>query len=1197
MPSRWLPHTRSSNPAPSTANNDPDASLPTREGVYLQEVDLKRTEADTDIIAIHGLDTRSPNTWTWKDPRDPNNKSKWNNWLGPDMLSAKVNRARIFTCDWPADLFVSSDMIQMTIEENAVPLLEGIESALFTSNTRPQDRPIFFIASCLGGLILIKSLVHADDKRNNYYRIRQATRGAVFLATPFRGTSFQDVAAWAEMALKAKASTKGRNVSRIIESVKGSTFGPEQSVSNFTRLCRDNDYPCEVFSFFELKKTSLPHKAFPWLPRWLDQKKQLVTRSSATLDIIIDPLPLKRPHSLMNKFKDSKCGDYIEVANKIHGMIQTIRAGTPLEQADRLIRDEHYTADRLKIERLSGKLLPIEHCYINLAITKQSDQEAHLSKGNGDLTRPPFSLLTRQQVDASEKSMQVDLAAVFDERRGENDVLINPRRIMIRGRAGVGKSTLCKKMVYDFTHGTETELHRSWKKLFDRVLWIPLRRLKIQPVEGWSLESLFYHEYFKKGGEDEGHRLAKVLSQALRSPNTSRTLFILDGLDEISGSWDSKDYRTEFLLELLKQPAVIITTRPSARLPADVKTTDIDLETIGFYPDQVKDYVETTFTEREKADEVQLFIEGRWLMQGLVRIPIQLDALCYTWDDLNTDDIPNTMTGLYKEIELKLWKKDVVRLEKRHDDKVLTGNDLQTIFSSGHLNDISNRFAPHLLLDKSLPSLSFLRASDPSMDCHNRSYHFIHLTFQEYFAARYFTQQWKDPKGRLQFVTLGSNNAGLSSRPREFLQKQKYTERYDIFWRFVAGLLDGSGQSSEFISALEDEPLDLLGPTHQRLIMHCLGEISGELPSRKSIEQRLAQWLLFDCKLNGTATLVHEVEFPEEALKTVILDKSHNFQKKILYSLAYRASFSHSIAEAVAAQLSGADPGVREAAIRVFNTCAALPEGVLELIAAHVGDQNRYLRRAAVFSLSKRAALPVEVLKALVTRLGDEDLDVQDVANQILRTHAALPDDVVKAMAAWLDDKDLYVRISAIISFSVHATLPDEVLEAVAALLDDKDPDVQRAVSQDLGNRTALPAEVLEVVAARLSDKKQYMRWIATTALKRAALPDHVFKVMVARLSDEDRDVRVGAVEALGTRATLSNEVLMALALRLSDEDFHVRLAAIKALGESVALPDEVLKALALRLSDQSSDVRAAATKALGKRVVLPDEMFKTLVS
>ncbi|KAM3447621.1 hypothetical protein MY3296_008561 [Beauveria thailandica] len=172
-------------------------SLPTRKGVYLQEIDLNRTEADTDIdiIAIHGLDTKSPDTWTWKDPRDPNNKRKWVNWLGPGMLPTSVDRVRIFTCDWPADLLVPSNLIQKTIKEYALLLLEGIESALFTYETRRQDRPILFIASCLGGLILIMALVHADDRRSRYYYLRKATRGIIFLATPFRGTSFQDVAA------------------------------------------------------------------------------------------------------------------------------------------------------------------------------------------------------------------------------------------------------------------------------------------------------------------------------------------------------------------------------------------------------------------------------------------------------------------------------------------------------------------------------------------------------------------------------------------------------------------------------------------------------------------------------------------------------------------------------------------------------------------------------------------------------------------------------------------------------------------------------------------------------------------------------------------------------------------------------------------------------------------------------------------
>lgn len=87
---------------------------------------------------------------------------------------------------------------------------------------------------------------------------------------------------------------------------------------------------------------------------------------------------------------------------------------------------------------------------------------------------------------------------------------------------------LCKKIVHEFTKGT----WGKWTELFDRVLWVPLRKLKIQPAEGWGFEMLFYQEYFKNGGEDKGRRLAKELSQALLNPST---LFILDGLDEVSG--------------------------------------------------------------------------------------------------------------------------------------------------------------------------------------------------------------------------------------------------------------------------------------------------------------------------------------------------------------------------------------------------------------------------------------------------------------------------------------------------------------------------------------------------------------------------------------------------------------------------------------------------------------------------------------
>ena len=245
---------------------------PTRRGVRLCQVNPNKNEADTDIdiIAIHGLDTKSPDTWTWANPRDPNESV---NWLAdPRMLPSEVGAARIFTCDWPADLLQPSDLVQKTIEEYSLLLLDGIYQALFATNTaRRESRPVFFIASCLGGIVLAKALVDADKE----HALRKATCGIVFLATPFRGTSFQDVAAWAEPGLKAWALFRGRDASKLLDKVKGPTFDLRVVVSGFTELCRAVDHPYLVFTFYEKGKTSLPLKILPWIPAWLRQEKQV----------------------------------------------------------------------------------------------------------------------------------------------------------------------------------------------------------------------------------------------------------------------------------------------------------------------------------------------------------------------------------------------------------------------------------------------------------------------------------------------------------------------------------------------------------------------------------------------------------------------------------------------------------------------------------------------------------------------------------------------------------------------------------------------------------------------------------------------------------------------------------------------------------------------------------------------------------
>ncbi|RYP18646.1 hypothetical protein DL767_009791 [Monosporascus sp. MG133] len=766
---RRLAHSRSASSPPARcgprlecpAPDGPPQSPPQTKGVSLCQVyppQESETATDIDIIAIHGLDTKSPDTWIWR----PNGV----NWLADqDMLPERFPTARIFTCDWPADLFERPDLIQKTIEEFARLLLAGIKGRPSVTNGHlgKDDRPIVFIASCLGGIVLMKALVMASSE---YLSVRRATRGIVFLATPFRGTSFQDVAEWAEPGLRVWASIRDKNVSNLLEHAK-STFELGELVRSFTALCRENDLIDRVFTFYETGKSSLPRKIAPWLPASLSQEQPLVDQLSATPDFILHPLPLDRPHVLMNKFCGPDDPGYVSIAGIMEILLCEVRNGQPVEKADVWIRNKCYSLKNLEIERLSGDLLPMDRCYINLAIIEQPSDSAGRSK-EGDTTQQssPFSLLARLKVETPAKEIEVTLPNLFEPRKTRDGQTRRPSRILIRGRAGVGKTTLCKKIVYEFTHGT------MWRDLFDRVLWVPLRNLKREErrlMAGYNFGNLFRHEYFSQHPEQE--KLAQALWHALKDAKSGRTLFILDGLDEVSQ--DLVDDMFGFLKELLNQPNVVITSRPHALLPLGLDPLHFELETVGFYPDQVRAYVEKAFTDPEtgktdpeKPGTIQSYLQAHQLIEGLVRIPVQLDALCYTWDGFGNKLIPQTMTAIYKAIEERLWKKDVLRLEKLHDGQRLTQHhienaDLDNILDgeiylleglafTGLHNDVINFQSQHwkavhkqfgfpssnILPDKTLPRLSFLRTSDPSSEA--RSYHFLHLTFQEYFAARYF---------------------------------------------------------------------------------------------------------------------------------------------------------------------------------------------------------------------------------------------------------------------------------------------------------------------------------------------------------------------------------------------------------------------------------------------------------------------------
>jgi hypothetical protein len=119
----------------------------------------------------------------------------------------------------------------------------------------------------------MKALVMASDE---YLSVRQATHGIIFLATPFRGTAFQTVAAWAEPGLRAWASIRDKNLSKLLEHTKP-IFELEELVRRSTDLYQNGDPKVHVYTFYETVESSLPRKIIPWLPVWLSQKQLVRT--------------------------------------------------------------------------------------------------------------------------------------------------------------------------------------------------------------------------------------------------------------------------------------------------------------------------------------------------------------------------------------------------------------------------------------------------------------------------------------------------------------------------------------------------------------------------------------------------------------------------------------------------------------------------------------------------------------------------------------------------------------------------------------------------------------------------------------------------------------------------------------------------------------------------------------------------------
>ncbi|MCX8565530.1 MAG: HEAT repeat [Glomeribacter sp. 1016415] len=890
---------------------------------------------------------------------------------------------------------------------------------------------------------------------------------------------------------------------------------------------------------------------------------------------------------------------------------------------------KHYQLSNLSIQRVSGDKMSLADCYINLAIVESQAQrekdKKELEKQAATFERLPSS--ERQQLEATNPNKLIALEKLFDSQKLRDGSEGIPKRILIQGRAGIGKTTLCKKLVYEYHE------NGLWQGRFESLLWIPLRQLKTHSPK--RLEDLLCNQYFV------GHesRQAQALSKVFHA-HQDKTLFILDGLDEVIGELDERSPLRELVQHLLTQAHVVITSRPAGVETSLLGQLDLELETVGFSPDNVQAYIEKFVPESNQA-AIQQFINRTPLIQGLVNIPIQLDALCYSWDRLPKDPETITMSMLYEAMVDKLWRKDGVRLEKQDKGKTVASNVIQTS-SKAKLEKLMESEIHYLgylafkgleegkiefnaeeldqyqaeLEDKfpgkefsfsftdDLKKTSFLHTADIRRPEAERHYHFLHLTFQEFFAAKFLAGHLQAyTKAERAPIYVVQKDLGVMPQRNEleaFIATYKYNPRYEIVWWMVAGLLKGAVLEN-FFHVLEQSPRDLIGMRHQQVMSGCLNEARTQLKATTiaQLEKELMQWLEFEIKIGQSySRLGRQRIFPEYLLLKSLSQIEGKKKERVVETLVARPALSGVTVQALISCLKDENQNVRDAAARALGRQNPLSGEAVQALISSLKDGDENVRDAAARALGGQRTLSGEAVQTLISYLKGDNEIVRDAAARALGGQRMLSGEAVQALISSLKDDDENVRSAAASTLGDQSTLSGESVQALISSLKDDDENVRSAAASALGDQSTLSGEAVQALISSLKDDDENVRDAAAMALGgQSMLSGEAVQALISYLKNDSGDVRSAAANALGGQSMLSGEAVQALISCLKDDDENVRSAAALVLGDQTPPSGEAVQALTSYLKDENRSVRFAAARALGGQSTLSSDAVQVLIS
>ena len=267
----------------------------------------------------------------------------------------------------------------------------------------------------------------------------------------------------------------------------------------------------------------------------------------------------------------------------------------------------------------------------------------------------------------------------------------------------------------------------------------------------------------------------------------------------------------------------------------------------------MKEYIYSEFaSNKEKANRLLKQLEWNPAVESVCSIPLNCAIVCHLWDTLE-GDLPTSMTELYSKIVLNVAFRNI---QKCHEDKRILSvqnfdsfpMDLQESWwllcelafrsiGEGQIvysqEDLMEVFPEGLSLDDKIFSFGLLQSAEFDFEVgHEVSFHFLHLTFQEYLAALYIARQ---PYCKQLEMFIAYKTA--LKQPRD-----KVIDKNKLFmvWRFFFGLCFNAHNImvKDNMPLLQDvkEIIETFDPfTEQLVLCHCAYEANNEVVNHEIV--------------------------------------------------------------------------------------------------------------------------------------------------------------------------------------------------------------------------------------------------------------------------------------------------------------------------------------------------------------------------